>query len=223
MKATSEFLEITAASGGRKPHVKGVAYSGGKMRLFGWSRPVVVDMAGLAVAGQMRVFGVVIDPSAELYVDGTKTNSGNFAFGFGDIWTKSDVVPADLKRHVATLDLGKRMYSLAADDETVLAGLIPARTGTDLQARYPLAVFAKVPGRNTFDGISKMRLYSLRVYEGDELRHEYLPRLVDGKGCLCDRLTGRTFFDRNKSPRPFAFGGTSNVQFPRFQERKRLL
>ena len=53
MKATSEFLEITAASGGRKPHVKGVAYSGGKMRLFGWSRPVVVDMAGLAVAEQV--------------------------------------------------------------------------------------------------------------------------------------------------------------------------
>ena len=53
MKAMSEFLEITAASGGRKPQVKGVAYSGGKMRLFGWSRPVVVDMAGLAVAGQI--------------------------------------------------------------------------------------------------------------------------------------------------------------------------
>ena len=49
----SEFLEITAASGGKKPQVKGVAYSGGKMRLYGWSRPVVVDMAGLAVAGQI--------------------------------------------------------------------------------------------------------------------------------------------------------------------------
>ena len=53
MKAMSEFLEITAASGGKKPQVKGVAYSGGKMRLFGWSRPVVVDMAGMAVAGQI--------------------------------------------------------------------------------------------------------------------------------------------------------------------------
>ncbi len=53
MKATNEYLEITAASGGKRPHVKGVAYSGGKMRLFGWSRPVVVDMAGMAVAGQV--------------------------------------------------------------------------------------------------------------------------------------------------------------------------
>lgn len=49
MKTTSEFLEITAASGGKRPSVKGLAYSGGKMRLFGWSRPVVVDMAGMNV------------------------------------------------------------------------------------------------------------------------------------------------------------------------------
>ena len=49
MKTTSEFLEITAASGGRKPSVRGLAYSGGKMRLFGWSRPVVVDMAGMGI------------------------------------------------------------------------------------------------------------------------------------------------------------------------------
>ena len=44
----NEFLEITAAAG-KRPTVKGIAYSGGKMRLFGWSRPVVVDMAGLAI------------------------------------------------------------------------------------------------------------------------------------------------------------------------------
>jgi hypothetical protein len=45
----TECLEITAAAGGRKPSVNGVAYSGGKMRLFGCSRPVVVDMAGMSV------------------------------------------------------------------------------------------------------------------------------------------------------------------------------
>ena len=45
----SEFLEITAASGGKKPAVKGLAYSGGKMRLGGWSRAVVVDLSGMTV------------------------------------------------------------------------------------------------------------------------------------------------------------------------------
>ena len=45
----TEYLEITASAGGGKPKVSGVAYSGGKMRLFGWSHPVVVDLSGMAV------------------------------------------------------------------------------------------------------------------------------------------------------------------------------
>ena len=46
---TNEFLEITAAAGGKAPKVKGLAYSGGKMRLGGWSRAVVVDLSGMTV------------------------------------------------------------------------------------------------------------------------------------------------------------------------------
>lgn len=51
METKSEYLEITAAGdGGDGRHkVAGVAYSGGKMRLFGWSRPVVVDLSGMAI------------------------------------------------------------------------------------------------------------------------------------------------------------------------------
>ena len=45
----NEFLEITAAANGGKHKVKGLAYSGGKMRLFGWSRPVVVDLTGMNI------------------------------------------------------------------------------------------------------------------------------------------------------------------------------
>ena len=46
---TSEYLEITASADGGKPKVSGLAYSGGKMRLFGWSHPVVVDLSGMAI------------------------------------------------------------------------------------------------------------------------------------------------------------------------------
>ena len=47
---TSEFLEITAAAAaGKYPKVSGVAYGGGKMTLWGWSKPVVVDLAGMTV------------------------------------------------------------------------------------------------------------------------------------------------------------------------------
>ena len=50
MEAKSEYLEITAAGGdGKKHKVAGLAYGGGKMRLFGWSKPVVVDLSGMAV------------------------------------------------------------------------------------------------------------------------------------------------------------------------------
>ena len=50
MKTNSEYLEITAAKdGGGKHKVSGLAYSGGKMRLFAWSKPVVVDLSGMTV------------------------------------------------------------------------------------------------------------------------------------------------------------------------------
>lgn len=44
---TNEYLEITAE--GVRPKVKGLAYSGGKMKLGGWSRPVVVDLSGITI------------------------------------------------------------------------------------------------------------------------------------------------------------------------------
>ena len=50
---TSEFLEIIAAAQDGKHKVKGLAYSGGKMRLFGWSRPVVVDLSGMNIPGDV--------------------------------------------------------------------------------------------------------------------------------------------------------------------------
>ncbi|MBQ6140748.1 MAG: hypothetical protein IJI54_05620 [Kiritimatiellae bacterium] len=50
MEKTSEYLEITAAKdGGGKHKVSGLAYSGGKMRIFGWSKPVVVDLSGMTI------------------------------------------------------------------------------------------------------------------------------------------------------------------------------
>ena len=50
METKSEYLEISAAQGaGGKHTVAGLAYGGGKMRLFGWSHPVVVDLSGMVV------------------------------------------------------------------------------------------------------------------------------------------------------------------------------
>ena len=50
METKSEYLKISAAQGsGGKHTVAGLAYGGGKMRLFGWSHPVVVDLSGMTV------------------------------------------------------------------------------------------------------------------------------------------------------------------------------
>ena len=47
----TEYLEIEAAAdGAHKPTVRGIAYSGGKMRLGGWAKSVVVDLSGMAIA-----------------------------------------------------------------------------------------------------------------------------------------------------------------------------
>lgn len=42
-------ITLIEASGGAKPKVVGVAYSGGKMNLPGWKHPVVVDLAGMEI------------------------------------------------------------------------------------------------------------------------------------------------------------------------------
>ena len=51
MGKKSEYIEITAAKDGGdgKHKVAGLAYSGGKMRLYGWTRPVIVDLSGMTV------------------------------------------------------------------------------------------------------------------------------------------------------------------------------
>ena len=51
MGKKSEYIEITAAKDGGdgKHKVSGLAYSGGKMRLYGWTRPVIVDLSGMTV------------------------------------------------------------------------------------------------------------------------------------------------------------------------------
>lgn len=48
-----ETIRIAAQVGSGKPKIAGLAYSGGKMRLTGWSQPVVVDLAGMEIPGNI--------------------------------------------------------------------------------------------------------------------------------------------------------------------------
>lgn len=85
---------------------------------------------------------------------------------------------ADLKRHVATLDIKNMAYSIATDGETSLSGPITDAWATKTTG-HPLAFFAKATnaGGTTFINLAKMRLYSAKIYEAGTPVHEFLCRI----------------------------------------------
>ena len=52
-----------------------------------------------------------------------------------------------------------------------------------------------------------MKLYSLRIYEKDKLKHEYLPYAKDGKVGLYDTEDKSPLFDARNSATPFKMSG----------------
>ena len=168
---------------------------------------VVVDFRMVAIAGQMRPFGEVNTMSAELYIDGTNTASGNFAFGVGDTWTKSKTKAADLKRHVATLDITNKAYSLTTDGESSLTGTIT--NDCTKTAGNPLAFCAKSEnaGGTAFSGRAKMKLYSAKIYESGVLVHEFLPYKSGEVIGLYDTVSGTVKADALSSGTAFQIGG----------------
>jgi hypothetical protein len=168
---------------------------------------IVADFQMMTFVGQMRLFGEVNTMSAELYIDGSATNSGNFAFGVGDTWTKSKTMAADLKRHLATLDIKNMAYSIATDGETSLSG--PITNACTKTAGHPLAFFAKAEnaGGTTFSCRAKMRLYSAKIYESGVLVHEFLPYKNGAVIGLYDTVTGTVKTDALSSATAFQIGG----------------
>ena len=168
---------------------------------------IVADFQMMTFVGQMRLFGEVNTMSAELYIDGTATNAGNFAFGAGDTWRKTKSLAADLKRHVATLDIKNMAYSIATDGETSLSG--PITNACTKTAGHPLAFFAKAEnaGGTTFSCRAKMRLYSAKIYESGVLVHEFLPYKNGAVIGLYDTVTGTVKTDALSSATAFQIGG----------------
>ena len=165
-----------------------------------------IDYQLTAIVGQSRPFGEATSAlSAELYIQGSATGSGNVAFGVGDSWQGQYTnTGADADRHVAVLDLANREcgYSgyglLAFSGETVCS-----RTAT-----FPMWLFAK--GTNADGGHSnrtKMRLYAFRIYEAGTLVHEYLPYKVGDTVGLYDTMTGEVKTSDVDGSNAFACGG----------------
>ena len=167
-----------------------------------------IDYQMTAIVGQMRPFGEATSAlSAELYIQGTATGSGNVAFGVGNSWKGQYTnTGADLKRHVAVLDLanrecgysGKGLYAFSGDT-------VCTKTAT-----YPMWLFAKgtsAAGAHDASSRAKMKLYAFRIYEAGVLVHEYLPYKSGETVGLYDTVTGGVKLNSVNGAKAFVYGG----------------
>ncbi len=164
-----------------------------------------IDYQMTEIVGQMRPFGEAGgDLSAELYIQGTATGSGNVAFGVGDSWKGQYTnTGADLNRHVAVLDLanracgysGYKMFAFTSDT-------VCSKTATN-----PIWIFAKGGGDGSHSNRAKMRLYAFRIYEAGKLVHEYLPYKNGDTVGLYDTMTGDVVTSTVSGSNAFTYGG----------------
>ena len=108
------------------------------------------------------------------YVNG----NGNFMFGFGNsfINTHGPGVAADTMRHTAVIDgYHDRLYYITGDVTNNTYDISGDAHSND--STWPMGIFATPTQQDAsaWRNPSKIRLYSMRIYEEDELKHEYLP------------------------------------------------
>ena len=156
---------------------------------------------------QQRVFGTDTngDLKYALYING----SGQFRFGFGDgAFNISDSFgTADTKRHTAIIDGKNSVAKLVTNGTTNsydYSGIAHGNT-TDI----PMGIFAtpNQAAATTWRNPSKMKLYSLRIYEQDVLKHEYIPYKKGATVGLYDTVDGIVKTDARNSATPFKIGG----------------
>jgi hypothetical protein len=165
-----------------------------------------IDYQMTAIVGQMRPFGEAAGTlSAELYIQGNATGSGNVAFGVGETWKGQYTnMGADLNRHLAVLDLANHDcgYSgkgwLAFSSDTVCS-----KTAT-----APMWLFAKGTSvSGNYSNCTKMKLYAFRIFEAGILVHEYLPYKVGDTVGLYDTMTGNVITSSVDGSNAFTLGG----------------
>jgi hypothetical protein len=139
-----------------------------------------------------------------LYING----SGQFRFGLGDgTFNISDSFgTADTKRHTAIIDGMNSVAKLVTNGTTNsydYSGFAHGNTST-----WPMGVFATLNNQaaTTWRNPSKIKLYSLRIYEQDVLKHEYIPYKKGETVGLCDTVEMVVKTDA-RSGNAFGYGG----------------
>lgn len=165
-----------------------------------------IDYQLNAIKGQNRPFGEATgNQSAELYIQGTASGSGNVAFGVGNSWkAQTTGVGADLNRHVAVLDLANRECGYSGYKMFPFS----AETVCSRNATYPMWLFAKgTDASGAHDNRTAMKLYAFRIYEAGVLVHEYLPYKVGDTVGLYDTMTGDVKTSSVSGSNAFTLGG----------------
>ncbi len=157
---------------------------------------------------QQRVFGTDTngDLKYALYING----SGNFMYGFGNTFINSHGpgTVADTKRYTAIIDgYHDRLYWVAdgVTNKTYDISADAHGNTTDV----PMGIFAtpNQAAATTWRNPSKMKLYSLRIYESDVLVHEYIPYKKGNVLGLYDTVDKVVKTDARNSATPFRIGG----------------
>lgn len=180
---------------------------------------VEVDFAYNKVHGGDRIFSNNGDLYLDMYINGSADNAGSYSLITGDktVSGKTDndntgsLMSADASRHLAVVDLKNRKFSLSGKAGTVSGKLPYAKAAATYTytANNPLGLFAKNGNATgtSFSSLSKAKIYSVRIYEDEELVHEYLPYGTGSHVGFRDTQTGTKLYNTKTSTELTIGGG----------------
>ena len=174
------------------------------------STKVEVEFALLSNTKQMRIFGQD-SGSPNLYSSLYVTDSKGFAFNVGDASNPAWGPFIDYYCHSATVDAaakaaGRKAYFLTGSGADWSAD---ANGGSTKTATVAMGIFgtADAADWSTVKNRGVMKIYSLKVYEADDLVHYYLPYKDATRIGFKDVITGDVLEDYLKSATPFKIRG----------------
>lgn len=181
------------------------------------NQQVLLD-AVLSATARVEVDYAICETNKSQAVFGTYTKSKNYLMlwmnalaysesQLGGKWSGSIVTDDLFARTLAVLDQQKLSTTLYCNDKTYVK--TPADAAVKSAHGNPLMLFAEYdgPGAKLYYPGIKAKVFSLRVFEGEELAHEYLPYKKDGEVGLIDTQTGNFFGKYNPSGSDLALGG----------------
>ena len=157
---------------------------------------------------QQRAFGQ--DSGGGMLTAFYITGSGTFNFGFGNTFINNHgpQVTADVRRHRAVIDGYHNRLHYITGNVTNNSYDISGDAHSNV-ATWPMGIFATPNNQTatTWRNPAKMKLFSFRIYEKDELKHEYLPYKKGNVIGLYDTVDKVVKTDARNAATPFKING----------------